>query len=65
MKVGFEVTADQPCQIPVIGEFEAGETKQVTSDQETHFERVLGYRLPAGVWPTWVHLTAVLTEKED
>jgi hypothetical protein len=65
LKVGYEVTADQPCQIPVIGEFEAGETREVTADQEMHFERILGYKLQTGAWPTWVHLTTVLTEKED
>jgi len=65
LRVGFEVTADQPCQIPVIGEFEAGETKVVDADRQLHFERILGYKLQKGVWPTWVHLTTVLTEEEN
>jgi hypothetical protein len=61
----FEVTAERECQIPVIGEFEAGETKQITDDQLYLFPIHLGYPLAKANFASWVKLTAVLTEKED
>jgi hypothetical protein len=64
LRVTFEVTAEHGCQIPVLGEFKAGETKTVTDDQIQLFPLHLGYSLAKANFPPWVHLSAVLTEKE-
>jgi len=62
--VRFEVTSQHPCQIPVIGEFTAGETKVLSPDQIELFEKIYGYKLGVAKFPVHTTCTAIL-EYED
>ena len=60
LKVEYEVTSEHPCQIPVLGTFEAGETKEIDDLTLTQFEAIMGHKLGASRLPTWAKLTATL-----
>lgn len=64
-KVVFEVTSDRPCQIPVIGEFEAGETKVLDDATIQLFKDNYGYPVGAGKFANWITFTATLVAEED
>jgi hypothetical protein len=64
-KVVFEVTSDRPCQIPVIGEFEAGETKVLDDATVELFKINYGYPVGSGRFASWVTLTATLVKDEE
>lgn len=63
VKVQFEVTSEHPCQIPVLGEFAAGETKVIDDFTLEMFEKNYGYKLGSGQFPIWVTCKALLTEE--
>ena len=63
-KVKYTVTSEHPCQIPVLGTFEAGETKEIDDNTVTSFETIFGYKLGSGKFPTWVSLTVALESEE-
>jgi hypothetical protein len=48
MRLQVEVTSGQAGQIPVLGEFEAGETKVIDEETLQRFEAVMGHKLAAG-----------------
>lgn len=61
-KVVFEVTSDRPCQIPVIGEFEAGETKVLDDATVELFKVNYGYPVGAGRFASWISCVARIEE---
>jgi hypothetical protein len=48
MKLLIEVTSITGGQIPVLGTFEAGETKVIDEDTQGAFERAYGHKVAAG-----------------
>jgi len=66
VKVQFEVTSDNPCQIPVIGEFEAGETKVLSDYTIELFEKINGYKVGGAKFAPSVHFVVkVFDETEE
>jgi hypothetical protein len=55
VKVQFEVSSDNSCQIPVIGEFAPGETKVLTDYQVELFEKIYGYKIGKAKFAPSVH----------
>jgi hypothetical protein len=64
VRVQIEVTSQHPCQIPVVGTFEAGETKIIDDVTLQLFEMNYGYKLGAGRFASWVDCTARLIYPE-
>lgn len=50
MKLQVEVTSGTAGQIPVLGNFKAGETKVVTDEQLAEFEAKMGFKLVSGAF---------------
>jgi hypothetical protein len=48
MRLQVEVTSGQAGQIPVLGEFAAGETKVIDAETLERFEACMGHKLAAG-----------------
>lgn len=65
LRVRHEVTSEHPCQIPVLGVFEAGETKEVTPEQLYLFEQNMGYKLAAARFAPSITFTVHLEEVPD
>jgi hypothetical protein len=64
LKLTYEVTSEQPCQIPVLGTFEAGETKVVDETLQHLFEANFGYKLGSARFPVSVRCTVSVKEEE-
>jgi len=63
--IKYTVTASSSCQVPGIGEFAAGETKELTGDQMQLFEALLGYPPQKGLWSGAAKLTAELLPDDE
>lgn len=63
--VQFEVTSEHPCQIPVIGEFAAGETKVLDAATIELFEKNFGYPVGQARFTRSVTFTAKLINVPD
>lgn len=50
MGLKIEVTSGTAGQIPVLGEFEAGETKVIDADTQIRFEATMGHKVAAGTY---------------
>lgn len=50
MKMQVEVTSGTAGQIPVLGEFEAGETKVIPPEMLQEFEAKMGFKLTSGAF---------------
>jgi len=58
--IKYTVTAELPCQVPGVGTFAAGETKELTAEQMRQFEAVMGQPPQKMVWPNNMHFVAEL-----
>lgn len=56
------ITSEHPCFIPVIGTFEAGETKVVDEATLNKFEQESGIKLASGRFAPWVTLEVSLVD---
>lgn len=65
VKVVFEVTSEHPCDIPVLGTFEAGETKVVDDLTAEMFQLQYGHQVGASNFPAWVTCTARVETVQD
>jgi hypothetical protein len=63
--VKFRITSEQPCQIPGIGEFKAGETKYLDDVTLNHFNTLYGYPVGAGRCAPSVRCEAILLQDEE
>lgn len=61
----IQITSDQPCEIPVLGRFAAGETKLIDEDTQRLFELQFGYKVSAGNFPTWVKCETTFNEDDE
>jgi hypothetical protein len=62
--VKIEVTSEHPCQIPVLGVFEAGETKVIDEATQKLFELHYGYPVLSGHYPKSVQCVATVESDE-
>jgi hypothetical protein len=63
--VKFRITSEQPCQIPGIGEFKAGETKYLDDTTLHYFNALYGYPVGAGRYAPSVRCEAILLQDEE
>jgi len=65
VRVQFEVTSEHPCQIPIIGEFAAGETKVIDDYTLELFEVNYGYKLGASSFARSITCVARVIEDSE
>jgi hypothetical protein len=65
VQVKFRVTSERPCVVNVLGEFQAGETKEFSGDDLQLFQGMYGYPLARANFASWVTMECVVTEEND